>query len=73
MDGGCSGRLFNVIVPTVWTGHVARMGKARNAHRILMKQPEGKRPLGIFRRRCRVILKWICMNFCSLATLVKTV
>jgi hypothetical protein len=29
-----------------WAGHVARMGKKRNAYRILMGKPEGKRPLG---------------------------
>jgi hypothetical protein len=34
-----------------WTGHVARMGKPRNAYRILVGKPEGKRPLG--RSRCR--------------------
>jgi hypothetical protein len=27
------------------------MGKKRNAYRILMRKPEGKRPLGIPRRR----------------------
>jgi hypothetical protein len=34
-----------------WTGHVARMGETRNAYRILVGKPEGKRPLG--RPRCR--------------------
>jgi hypothetical protein len=34
-----------------WTGHVARMGEMRNAYRILVGKPEGKRPLGIPRRR----------------------
>jgi hypothetical protein len=34
-----------------WAGHVARMGKKRNAYRILVGHPEGKRPLG--RLRCR--------------------
>jgi hypothetical protein len=29
-----------------WAGHVARMGKKRNAYRILVGKPEGKRPLG---------------------------
>jgi hypothetical protein len=29
-----------------WTGHVARMGETRNAYRILVGKPEGKRPLG---------------------------
>jgi hypothetical protein len=33
-----------------WTGHVARMEK-RNAYRILLGNPEGKRPLGRPRRR----------------------
>jgi hypothetical protein len=32
-------------------GHLARMGEKRNAYRILMGKPEGKRPLG--RPRCR--------------------
>jgi hypothetical protein len=34
-----------------WAGHVARMGKTRNAYRILVGKPEGKRPLGRLRRR----------------------
>jgi hypothetical protein len=34
-----------------WTGHVARMGEKRHAYRILVGQPEGKRPLGRPRRR----------------------
>jgi hypothetical protein len=29
-----------------WAGHVARMEEKRNAYRILMGKPEGKRPLG---------------------------
>jgi hypothetical protein len=32
-------------------GHVARMGERRNAYRILVGNPEGKRPLGRPRRR----------------------
>jgi hypothetical protein len=32
-------------------GHVARMGEKRNAYRILVGKPEGKRPLGIPRHR----------------------
>jgi hypothetical protein len=31
--------------------HVARMGEKRNAYRILVEKPEGKRPLGRPRRR----------------------
>jgi hypothetical protein len=32
-------------------GHVAFMGEKRNAYRILVGKPEGKRPLGRPRRR----------------------
>ncbi|KAJ4428541.1 hypothetical protein ANN_24585 [Periplaneta americana] len=28
-----------------WAGHVARMGKSRNAYKVLVGRPEGKRPL----------------------------
>jgi hypothetical protein len=35
-------------------GYGARMGEKRNAYRILVGKPEGKRPLG--RPRCR----WVC-------------
>jgi hypothetical protein len=34
-----------------WSGHIARLGEKRNAYRILMGKPEGKKPLG--RPRCR--------------------
>jgi hypothetical protein len=34
-----------------WAGHAARMGKKRNAYRLLVGKPEGKRPLGRSRRR----------------------
>jgi hypothetical protein len=34
-----------------WAGHVARMGGKRNAYRLLLGKPEGKRPLGRPRRR----------------------
>jgi hypothetical protein len=33
-----------------WAGHVARMGEMRNAYRILVGKPEGKRLLGRPRR-----------------------
>jgi hypothetical protein len=33
-----------------WAGHVARMGVKRNAYRLLVGKPEGKRPLGKPRR-----------------------
>ena len=34
-----------------WAGHVARMGEERRVYRVLVGKPEGKRPLGIPRRR----------------------
>jgi len=34
-----------------WAGHVARMGEDRGVHRVLVANPEGKRPLGRPRRR----------------------
>ena len=34
-----------------WAGHVARMEQSRNAYRVLVVKPEGKRPLGRPRRR----------------------
>jgi hypothetical protein len=36
-----------------WVGHVARMGEKRNAYRILVGKPEGKRPLG------KPICRWV--------------
>jgi len=29
-----------------WAGHVARMGQGRGIYRVLVRKPEGKRPLG---------------------------
>jgi len=34
-----------------WAGHVARMEEDRGVHRVLVGKPEGKRTLGIPRRR----------------------
>jgi len=34
-----------------WAGHVARMGESTGVCRILMRKPEGKRPLGRPRHR----------------------
>jgi hypothetical protein len=42
-----------------WVGHVARMGEKRNAYRILVGKPEGKRPLGRPRRRWVNNMDWI--------------
>ncbi|KAJ4439424.1 hypothetical protein ANN_07548 [Periplaneta americana] len=40
-----------------WAGHVARMGESRNAYRMLVGRPEGKRPLGRPRRRWKDNIK----------------
>jgi hypothetical protein len=40
-------------------GRVARMGEKRNAYRILVGKPDGKRPLGRPRRSWVDISKWI--------------
>jgi hypothetical protein len=40
-----------------WAGHVARMGEKRNAYRILVGKPGGKRPLGRTRIRWVDIIK----------------
>jgi hypothetical protein len=42
-----------------WAGLVALVGEKRNAYRILVGKPEGKRPLGRPRHRWVIILKWI--------------
>ena len=34
-----------------WAGHVARMGKGTGVYRVLVRKPEGRRPLGGPRRR----------------------
>jgi hypothetical protein len=38
-----------------WAGHVARIGEVRAAYSILVRRPEGRRPLG--RPRCRWVDK----------------
>jgi len=40
-----------------WAGQVARMGESRSVYRILMGNPEGKRPLGRPRRRWEDTIK----------------
>jgi hypothetical protein len=39
-----------------WAGHVARKGEKRNAYRLLVGKPEGKKPLGRPRRNIRMDL-----------------
>jgi hypothetical protein len=57
-----------------WAGHVAHMEEKRNAYRILMGKPEGKRPLCRPRRRWAGNIKmalrdigWGCMDWIHLA------
>ena len=38
---------------------MARMEEGRGVHKVLVRKPEGKRPLGRPRRRWRIILRWI--------------
>ena len=49
----CSSNIVRVIKSRRlrWAGHVARMGEERGVYRVLVGKPEGKRPLGIPRRR----------------------
>ena len=35
----------------IWAGHVARMGEERGVYSVLVRKPEGKRPLRRPRRR----------------------
>jgi hypothetical protein len=57
-----------------WAGHVARMGEMMNEYRILAGKPEGRKPLGIPRRRCVDDIKmylseieWDSMDWIDLA------
>jgi hypothetical protein len=43
---------------TRWAGHVARAGEGRNVYRVLMRKPEGKKPLERPRRRWEDGTKW---------------
>jgi hypothetical protein len=40
-----------------WAGHVAWMWKARGAYRVLVEEPERKKPLGRLRRRWKDNIK----------------
>jgi hypothetical protein len=42
-----------------WARHVVRMGEKRNANRLLVGKPEGKRSLGRTRLGGWIILRWI--------------
>jgi hypothetical protein len=40
-----------------WAGHVARIGESKDAYRILIRRPEGRRPLGQSRHSWEVNIK----------------
>jgi len=42
-----------------WAGHVARMREGRYVYRVLVREPEGKRPVGRPRSRWGIILRCI--------------
>jgi hypothetical protein len=46
-----------------WAEHVARMGEGRGVHRVLVGEPEGKRPLGRPRRRWEDNIKMYFYSF----------
>jgi hypothetical protein len=50
-----------------WAGYVARLGEKRNAYRLLVGKPEGKRPLRINIRRDLVELGWGDVDWIGLA------
>jgi len=55
----CSPNIVRVIKSRSmrWAGHVARIGERRGAYRVLVRKPEGKRPLGRPRRRWKDNIK----------------
>jgi hypothetical protein len=40
-----------------WAGHLSRMGEGRSLYKVLVRRPEGKRPLGRPRRSWEVNIK----------------
>jgi hypothetical protein len=46
-----------------WAGHLARMDEVRNAYRILVGKPYGKRPLRRSWRRWGIVLEWIVRKY----------
>jgi hypothetical protein len=52
-----------------WAGHVARLGEKRNAYRIFVGKPEGKRPLGKSRHKWvdNIKIRWGGTDWIDLA------
>ena len=46
-----------------WAGHVAHMWEDRGVHRVLVRKPEGKRPLGRPRHRWEDNIKMDLQEF----------
>ena len=46
-----------------WAGHVANIGKKRDAHRCLIGRPDGKSPLQDIGVDGRIILNWILKKY----------
>jgi hypothetical protein len=44
---------------TMWAGHVAHMREGSGVYRVLVGRPEGKRPLGIRKRRWEDNIKMV--------------
>ena len=51
IDKKCFGNYSLKSRRLTWAGLIARMDQSRNAYRVLLGKPEGKRPLGRPRRR----------------------
>jgi len=50
-----------------WAGHLARIGKRKGAHRVLVGMTEGKRPLGRLRTDGSIILRRIFRKWDGMA------
>jgi len=55
----CSPNIVRVIKSRrmKWAGHVTRIWERRGVYRVLVGKPEGKRPFGRPRRRCKDNIK----------------
>jgi hypothetical protein len=55
-ESGNAESYISIIKSRRWTGNVACMGEKRNAYRVLVGKPEGKRPLSRHRRKWEGII-----------------
>jgi hypothetical protein len=42
-----------------WVGHIAHMGEMRNAYKIMVGKPKGKKPFGRRRHKWENNVRWI--------------